>query len=424
LSGPATQSLRVCMVVRALPIHRLGGLEYHTLDLANGLAARGHEVHLITSAVPARPNPQALRASVRLHHLPGTRPGDYTVAFFRSVEREVLRLHAEHRFDLVHTQDFAGLLVGKLPVPFVTTIHGTLTSETPLDRRYMRHLTLAGKLRALWRYKHRIAFWPFYRAMLLRPEALIVDSDYTRRELLLQQPQLRERIHLVPLGLDNGRYPKSEAGVHEQDARATVGCAAPGTGQTNAVCIPAETSRPLRIALLGRLQEIKGLRIAVEAAEMLRLRGVPFEMRIAGGGEYESPLRRMIAERRLEGCVHLLGRIADSDLPEFLSTSDVFLFPDLTQPAFGLVALEAMHYGLPVVAARSGAIPEVVEDTCGWLYDPWDVQGLAALLSPVSAHRHALAGKSAAGRERAATFTSAAMAERVEAVYRNILIPV
>lgn len=385
------------MPVRALPMHRQGGLEYHTLDLANALIARGHQVVLLTTAMPPQSSASAGSAAV-VRHVEGSRPGDYNVGFFRQVPREIAKLQREFSFDVVHAQDFAGLLLRDEKTPFLVTVHGTLTSETPLDRRYMRHLSVHEKLKALWRYKSRLALRPWFTGMLRQANALIVDSEFTRRELLLQCPDLRPKIHEVPLGLDQRRYPFSG----DRGGRRSAGGA------------------PV-IALLGRMQEMKGIRQALLAASGLKQRGVDFHMRIAGTGDFAAEASRVVADLGISDCVELTGRVSDEQLPEFLQNSDLFLFPDLTQPAFGLVAVEAMRYGLPVIGARSGAIPEVVDEQSGWLYDPWDVEGLTVVLARALGDAVERSRRSSAAQTRAAEFNSMRMAEQVEAVYRRIL---
>src|SRR5690606_22602357 len=170
---------------------------------------------------------------------------------------------------------------------------------------------------------------------------------------------LAKKISVVPLGLDMERY--QEIDPLERGARGV-------------------DASKLRIAMLGRLQEIKGIGKALHAAAALKARGVDFQLNIGGTGEYEAAAQKLIEELDLQQQVQLEGRIEPLVLSSWLSNHDLFLFPDLTQPAFGLVALEAMRYGLPVVAANVGAVPEVVTESCGWLYSPWDINGLAGLL--------------------------------------------
>lgn len=393
-------AVKICLVVRALPVHRLGGLEYHALDLANAQAVRGHAVTVVTSRHPAGLREETLPSGVRVRYLEQGRSGDYSPAFFRGVEREVSRLDAQERFDVIHVQEFAGLGMARRPGRMVCTMHGTMFSETPLNRRYFRHLSPGDKLRMIWRFKPRIALHPFFVRMLRRMDLLLVDSEYSRRELLLIDPRLRPRVRLIPLGVDLSRYPQ------EADRG---GAAESGPDV------------PLRIALLGRVQRMKGLGVAFQAAALLKARGVPFRMTVGGSGDYLETMSAEIASRGLDKVMELRGRVPETDIPAFFADADLFLFPDLTQPAFGLVAVEAMLYGLPVVAARSGAIPEVVGEEVGWLYEPWSAVELAAILERLAARRGELENKAAKARRHARQFTAERMAAGVEAACRALI---
>jgi glycosyltransferase involved in cell wall biosynthesis len=403
--------LNICMVVRALPCHRQGGLEYHAWDLANALTTGGHFVTLLTSQLPTirgseeakpvspacPPTTQQPRihpgagARLKIEEIPGTIPGQYSAAFYRNLDRTIERLERLQPFDVIHVQELAGLFMRARPGRLVVTVHGTMTSETPLYRDYFRRLSIAEKLAALWRYKSRLALLPAFPGMLKRADRLIVDSDFTRRELLLQNPSLREKIELVPLGIDPTRYPEANS--------------------------PPRTLS--HIGVIGRVQKMKGVMSAVRGAAVLKSRGVQFEMLIAGRGPDTNHLQQLIAELGVSDCVRFIGPVGEgSELAKFFAGLDVLLFPDLTQPAFGLVAVEAMHYGVPVVASRSGAIPEVVTDQVGWLYDPWSELELAATLRLALSDREQLQSKSAAARERATQYIADRMAKEVERVYR------
>lgn len=388
------------MAVRALPAHRLGGLEYHTRDLVCALAARGHELTVVTTPLPAATARAEtdLPAGVQVVTVPGGSPGNYSASFWRALGPQIARLHAAAPFDIIHAQEFAGLFLRPRGVPLVCTVHGTMFTEVPLDRRYWRRLGTAARLEALWRYKARLALHPFFRRMLRRADRLLVDSRFTFRELARMDGTLRPRIGIATLGADPARYPLASAA---RPARH-----------------PAE---PPVIVLLGRLQEMKGAGVAVEAARLLRARGVRFRMEIGGAGPFAAPLQRQIDAAGLGGEVALRGRIAPEATSAFLAAADLFLFPDLTQPAFGLVAVEAMLHGLPVVAARSGALPETVTPETGWIYDPWKPVELAGVLEAALCDRPGLATRSAAARRHAARFTAAAMAEQTEAEYEKVL---
>jgi glycosyltransferase involved in cell wall biosynthesis len=384
------------MPVRALPFHRLGGLELHTVDLAAALTRRGHTVTLVTSSHPQGDARSEPTPGVEALHLPSGPPGDYSAAFFRAMEPFVARLDGAQRFDLIHAQEFAGLFLAPRRGRFACTIHGTMFSETQLDRRYFARLTGREKAAALWRNKARIALHPFFLRMIGRADLLVCDSAYTRREVARIRPAAAAGLHMVPLGVDSARYAPAPAAAARTDAL------------------------PLTVAMLGRVQRMKGAEAAVRAVLLARSRGAPVRLIVGGAGEDVTRLAVVAQESGDASGVEFRGRIAPGGVSPFFCEADLFLFPDLTQPAFGLVAVEAMLHGLPVVGARSGAIPEVVPEEAGWLYDPWNTAELAALLCRLAGDRAAVAAKAPRARGHAAHFTADLMAERTETAYLSL----
>jgi len=406
--------LNIGLITRALPVQRLGGLEYHARDLAVGLAKLGHQVHIISTPGARQEQwPETLR-KIQVYEIATAAPADYSFEFFRNIKSVLNGLCRECSLDIIIAVDLAGLFLNPrdIPVPFVSLIHGTMTSEVPLDWRYWRHLNLFQKAAMVWRYKTRILLQPVFRRMIRRSHHLIVDSEFTKRELLFgihprrekfpcrknaDVSDLNRRIHVVPLGIDSHRYPEAKSNNEYQPVK------------------------PLQIALLGRLQEIKGIAQAIYAAHALMVRGVSFRMSIGGSGNFAEEAEELIRKLELHDNVRLVGRVNPADIGEFLSLNHVFVFPDLTQPAFGLVAVEAFLYGLPVIAAHVGAVPEVVTEECGWLYDPWKPGDLAAILADIAVDPKLLKAKAEAAKIRFRQFTVVEMAARTEDTLLRIL---
>ncbi len=416
--------MRICFVSRALPVHRLGGLEYHLLDLAVALAHCGHQILILTTRGGARDKAGEVQ-NITIHEIPGTKPGDYSMGFFLRVKKAARDICAKHSIDVLCPIDLAGLFLAPadFPAKVVPLIHGTLTSEVPLDWRYWPHLSPGAKLAALWRFKSRIALLGTFQRMIQRVESIIVDSEFTRRELMFgdtavfageglrlsngggtadgeKAAELARKIHVVPLGIDPERYP-------------VAGASGVGDVRDNAV---------FKICILGRLQKIKGVEHAILAACALSARDVNFHLTIGGSGDFTHEAKQLVSDLGLNEHVFFVGRVEPCDLSNFFVAHDVFLLPDLSQPAFGLVAVEAMQYGLPVVAANVGAVSEVVGE-CGWFYDAWDVTELAGLLAHLADHPEEVAQKAFGAREQCLNFTAAKMAQRMEKAFFCCILP-
>src|SRR5208283_4207651 len=105
----------------------------------------------------------------------------------------------------------------------------------------------------------------------------------------------------------------------------------------------------------------------------------PISLVIAGDGDYRSALESDVQSRQLKN-VTFLGKVEEAKLPALYSAADIFIHPDLTAPAFGLVAVESMACGTPVLASHTGALPEVLSSDSGFLFPRGDAHQLAVLL--------------------------------------------
>ena len=136
---------------------------------------------------------------------------------------------------------------------------------------------------------------------------------------------------------------------------------------------------PPVIGALGRLHEQKGFDILLRAAAILRDRGVPFRLRIAGEGPDRGLLEGLIAETGLQAQVELVGWVSPPG--PFLATLDLFAVPSRYEP-FGLVVIEAMAAGVPVVASDLEGPREILEQgRLGFLVGSEDPEILADRLA-------------------------------------------
>ncbi|MBI3003324.1 MAG: glycosyltransferase family 4 protein, partial [candidate division NC10 bacterium] len=110
------------------------------------------------------------------------------------------------------------------------------------------------------------------------------------------------------------------------------------------------------------------------------------------------------------------------DIPRILAALSVFVLPSANE-GMGMVLVEAMAMGVPVVATRVGGIPSVVPDgECGLLVEPGDVAGLAGAVAKLLADPALAARMGAAGRRRAAAYGVESMVEQLDGLYRQLLV--
>lgn len=211
-------------------------------------------------------------------------------------------------------------------------------------------------------------------------------------------------------------------GVEAAEAAGSADAATPGADEgtpTDAGVVGA--AAPARTGYVGRLlHPHKGLDVLLDAAEA----DPRITVAIAGAGPHEAALRARAATPALAGRVTFHGHLSGEALAAFYRGLDVLAVPSVPTPGwleqFGRVAVEAMAAGVPVVASDSGALRDVVGGA-GTLMPPGDAAALAAALVAVVDEPGRAARMRAAGTERAGEYTWAAIAERYEAMYREVV---
>jgi glycosyltransferase involved in cell wall biosynthesis len=160
---------------------------------------------------------------------------------------------------------------------------------------------------------------------------------------------------------------------------------------------------PSRFTILTvcRFYPRKRLNLLLRAASVLRSRGLPVRCRVVGDGPERERLLALWRELRLEGVVEWLGNLPQAALARQYNACDAFCLPSV-QEGFGIVFLEAMAAGKPIVAARAAAVPEVVEQ--GLLVEPENSEALADAIARLEADPALRAGLAAAGQARVARF--------------------
>lgn len=163
--------------------------------------------------------------------------------------------------------------------------------------------------------------------------------------------------------------------------------------------------RPLRLSLLGRINNWKGQDLLVEALALLdAAERAKLNVRIVGGiyGNSTEPrdaLLRQIAAAQLEPVVSVED--FKDDPAEVYAWSDANVVPSRLPEPFGRVAIEAMAIGRPVIAAGHGGLLEIVEDRqSGWLFPPNDAAALANIIRSIQADPPAVTTRGAAALER------------------------
>ena len=382
-----------------------GGGERHLLDLARGLAARGHELlFALGEGSPLRERLADFGAQ-SVFTLPLRNSLDIGSAL------RLARLAREYNVEIIHAhvaRDYGPAAFAARRAPgarLVITRHVLF----PLSRSHRLWLSNAARV--------------------------IAVSEAVARSLRAQKIFDPERIRVVPNGVDLLRF--RQACAAPERARA-VRAGDVGVGRAGDV-----EGHTLRVGIVGELSEVKGQEDFLHAAALVNEKlggllndklggadnklGDTVEFVIVGedssrDGSYRARLKRLVAGLKLEGRVQLLGQLGEDEVPALLASLDLFVSASRSE-SFGMAMVEALACGVPVVATATEGAREVVEDgVTGLLVPVGDVEALAAAVAALledEGRRRRLGER--ACEVAAERFDLARMVEATERVYAEAL---
>ncbi len=214
-----------------------------------------------------------------------------------------------------------------------------------------------------------------------------------------------EKLIEMPNGVDAERFsPGSDA-----------------TGFRERLGIPADAIVAAFVATLDRAHHFKRLDVAIDALAELGDESV--HIVVAGGGELVDDFRKRASERGVGERVHFLGAVPHPELPDVLRASDLFLLTTEPPESFGIVLIEAMATGLPVIATDYPGVRAVVADGTGFLAPQGDASAVAARLREiVELGPEGRKAMGAAGRSRAeAEWNWPRLLDRMDGAYAEAI---
>jgi L-malate glycosyltransferase len=377
-------SLRVAILCYA----SVGGSGVVATELAQALALRGHQVHVLSRERPFRWRsdiPGLTFVRVDMPTYPLFREPQYLLGLTNSI----VRLGQEQPIDIVHAHYAVPhataahlareMLATHRPAPprTVTTLHGT-------------DITLVGSEPG---YASVVAF------SIDRSDAVTAVSSALKQDTVRTLGITRE-IRVIPNFLECSEWRRRP----DPSLREWI-CGARGL---ESVIVHVSNFRPVK-RVDAVFDVFRRVFDRVRAALVL-----------IGDGPDREPLERRVADAGLSGVVQFVGE--QHDLVPWLSSSDVFLLPS-SQESFGLAALEAMACEVPVVASRVGGLPEVIDDgVTGFLCAADDLDGMAErtfeLLTDAALRSRIGAAAAAQVRTR---FCTGAVVPLYEQCYRDVL---
>ncbi len=366
------KSNQVVHIGKFYPPH-MGGIETHLQNLCRELS-KSHRVHAIvandgnTSVAEMDGSVRVLRAATRFSVSSAPFCPQIGSAI-RELQPDVLHLH------LPNPAAALAVLASGYNGPLVTTYHSDVVRQKVL-----------GAL-----------FEPFLRKILARSAAIICTS----REYMDSSPVLtdfRRRCVVIPYGI-----PAPAIGFDESHKAAAI----------------REKFGPRLIVSVGRLVYYKGFEFLIEA-----MKGVDGTLLIIGDGPLRASLEDQVRAAGLRHKVRLLGEIQNDILAPYYRAADVFALASVARSeAFGIVQLEAMAYGLPVVnTSLDSGVPFVSRhNETGLTVPPGDAAALARGLNSLLADRPMRAAFGLAAKKRVRSeFTVERMAARTAQLYADV----
>jgi glycosyltransferase involved in cell wall biosynthesis len=170
------------------------------------------------------------------------------------------------------------------------------------------------------------------------------------------------------------------------------------------------------ILAAGRFVDWKGFDVLIKACT--KLAGVDFRLWLAGDGPQRKALENLAAGLGMTSHITFWGFL--EDIRPLMWEADLFVLPSKTPEPFGIVALEAMACGLPIVATNAGGVLDFVNESCGWLARPNDPDDLAAVIKEALSCDGTRRTKAIAAKEKALNFDVSEIAEQYAALYRKL----
>ncbi len=352
-----------------------GGVNDHVGSLYRVLRARGHDVRIITSSHGLQKASEGDIIRVGKGFSVPFNGSMGTITLSPTYLAQMRAILERERFDVLHYHEpfvpFLSLVTLTLSTSVnIGTFHafGGLSISYEFGKRMLGHY--AGKLHG------RIAVSPAARHFISR----YFPGEYK----------------IVPNGVEPGRYQRAVPIARYRDG------------------VP-------NILFVGRMEPRKGLIHLLRAFRKLQRDGVRARLLLVGTGHGEREARRYVLTRQLEN-VEFLGRVPEGQKAQLFKTADIYVSPATGRESFGIVLLEAMSAGAPIICSDIHGYRGVVRrDRDGLLVEPGNADALAASMRRLIDDPQLRAKLSRAGEERAQLFTWERVGQAVEEYYGFVI---
>ena len=404
--------------VHACPMAKLGGrdsggMNVYVRELARELGRRGVEVDVFTRwREKDDPRVQSLGENARVVHIPSGPMGYWPkMDVYEHLDEFTTKLQ-EHvaaegkRYDLIHSHYWLSAEVARTLAPAWRIPRIQMFHTLGLVKREVMDEDIDGESDVRVSIEKRA---------VRESAAVTAASEIEVAELTDLYGADRSKLTIIPCGVD----PNVFRPMRQADAREAL-----GRDQCQRI-----------ILFVGRIEQIKGIDVLLRALGLLFFRHPELRndvcLLVVGGAldpgddspeiEKIEALRSLVHQHRMEANVSFVGSMDQQRLALFYAAADVCAVPSLTE-SFGLVALEAMACGTPVVGTRVGGLQTLIEHgQSGLLVPAGDYQALAESIAQVLTDPRLRMHLAHGARDRAEHFSWRNVGDRVEALYAKVL---
>jgi len=337
------------MITWEFPPRIVGGIARHCFGLSKALAKENHEVQVVTLDFPGTPDFEEVegvkvhRIRIELGH-----PNfiTWTFIFNHFMEKKIATLNRDAKFDIIHIHDWLTAPAGiaskhYLDKPLVSTVH-----STEVGRAHGLHSPDSYLIDG-------IEWWMTYEA-----NRVILCSNSMKREVEDHFHLPSEKITIIPNAIDTSEYQRS---INKEAVKRSYG---------------VEPHEKL-VLFIGRLVPQKGVEYLIKAVPLIVQHDSRVRFIITGDGWSKNHLENLAASTGHGDKIRFVGFVSNSELVELTMSADVLVVPSIYEP-FGIVALEGMAAGVPVVAANVGGLTDIIEhDRTGVLVYPENPESIA-----------------------------------------------
>jgi len=351
-----------------------GGVNEHVRHAYEAMRRMGYDAWIVTSKYGNERNDEGrvIRLGTGFAFPANGSMGRVTLGWrFKQQARDLL---AEHRFDILHFHE-----------PFVPFLSPTVLDQSDTVNVATFH-AFGGFSPSYWVGKR------FAGPLTSKLHGRIAVSGAARHFISRYFPG---DYRIIPNGVDLDRFADAEPFEELRD----------GT---------------INILFVGRFEERKGLIHLLRAYHRLRKRHVDARLLVIGSGPKTREYRRYVGLRQIRD-VEFLGRVSDDDKARYFASADIFCAPATGQESFGIVLLEAMAAGVPIVASDIHGYKNVVQrGVQGLLVEPRNHRALAAALYRLSNDHELRHRMGDAGRGKAPEYSWDRVTEQIVDFYHEV----